>query len=487
MKYKLNFFRKRVFPGRGVLLVNDQSYWVFLTFEEYKKFMLGSIDNELFDKLEKNFMVITEDNEDKLVEAQKKLYWHIGSGTSLHIINVTSRCNMNCDYCYANRVAPTLKNFDMTKETAEKVVNFIFQSPADYLMIEFIGGEPLMNFDIIKFVVEKALDKAKETGKHVGFSMTTNATNFDEEKAEFFYKIKLAPCFSIDGPEWLHNKHRVYFGGRRGTYKDVVKWIKYFKEKYPLLPITGISTITRDSLPYYKEIIDEYVKLDLPRFPIRPTTQVKAAGVNWKNLGYSVDEFITFWENALNYLLELNEKKGIRIIDTNTMVYAFYILAHQNIGMTDMEVPCGAIYGQMVYNFNGDIYPCDESRSYGVFKLGSVYKNSFKDIVSSKKAALLFNAATNLSSIADAKPYPFVNYCFVNTYATQGTIVPKLSEDNIYNIHYKMVDRLFERILFEKGFKERFVDWLSPDMSKKENLVRFGSDLLSLKDSIEEN
>ncbi len=462
MNYKKNFFRKRIFPGKGVLLINDQSYWVFLTFKEYKQFLNGNLDSDLFHKLEKNFMIITDDNEDRLIEAQRRLLWNVTTGTSLHIINISSRCNMNCDYCYANRVHPSAKGYDMTEETAEKVVDFIFQTPAKDISIEFIGGEPLLNFDILKFIVKLSKEKALETKKKVTFSLTTNATNLDEEKIEFFSKINTAPCISLDGPKWIHDKHRVYWGGG-GTYDLVTKWIKYIRDNYPDMIIVGMPTLTKDSLPHYKEIIDEYVKWGFPKFPIRPTSQVRTAGVNWNKLGYTVDEFLTFWENAVNYLLEL-DAKGVKLTDVNTLVYAFYILGHSNVGMTDMEVPCGAIFGQIVYNYNGDIYPCDEARSYPIFKLGSVYKDSYKDIVSSKKAALLFNAATNLSTAADADPYyPFANSCFVDNYATQGTIVPNLSDDFMYQIHRRVVDRLFERILFEKGFKDKLINWFSPD------------------------
>ena len=468
LDYKLNFFRKRVFPGRGVLLVNDQLGWVFLSSEEYKNFVTGKIDEDLFKKLEDAFIIITPNNEDKIVETQRNLLWHLSSGTSLHILNVTSRCNMNCSYCYANRVHHKAKGFDMTIETAEKVLDFIFQSPADDLVIEFIGGEPLLNFEVIRFVVEEALKRAKSLGKKVNFAFTTNGTNFTEEMAEFFYRRGIAPCFSLDGPKWLHDKNRVYWDGR-GTYDDVVYWIKYFRKNYPDLYINALPVITKDSLSHYKEIIDEYINLGLFRFRIKPTTMVRTAYVNWEKLGYSPQDFVKFWENTLNYLLEIYEKSGYRVLDDVTITYLNFIIKRRSIGMTDMEVPCGAIFGQIVYNYNGDIYPCDESRSFKVFKLGSVFTHSYEDIIKSKKSAFLLNAASGLSTLNDASPYyPMCNFCFVHTYATQGSVIPIMKKEPLFMTHHLMIDRLFEKILFEPGFKERVIDWASPGKTSEE-------------------
>ena len=76
--------------------------------------------------------------------------------TRLHIFVVTLRCEHSCHYCQVSRVSPDKARYDMTEETAASSLDLVFRSPAPQISIEFQGGEPLLNFDLIRFVVEAA-------------------------------------------------------------------------------------------------------------------------------------------------------------------------------------------------------------------------------------------------------------------------------------------------------------------------------------------
>ena len=76
--------------------------------------------------------------------------------TSLHIFVVTLRCEHSCPYCQVSRKTENKFDFDMSKETAVKSLDLVFKSPSKNIKIEFQGGEPLLNFDLIKFIVIEA-------------------------------------------------------------------------------------------------------------------------------------------------------------------------------------------------------------------------------------------------------------------------------------------------------------------------------------------
>ena len=106
-------------------------------------------------------------------------------GPVLHIIIVTLRCNHKCQYCHAAAAPMSAKHFDMTRETARSTVDTIFQSPSPDITIEFQGGEPLLNWEVVQFTIEYAKEKAKEKAKTVRFALVTNLSLMNEEKCEY--------------------------------------------------------------------------------------------------------------------------------------------------------------------------------------------------------------------------------------------------------------------------------------------------------------
>lgn len=151
---KLNYFNFKVFKDK-ILLTNDLGRYVFVKKNEFKNIINNNIDlqstvgKELLD----NKMIYNETDYEfsatnKYELRDIKSYTNIA--TSLHIFVVTTMCNMSCVYCQANNgiMVPYLK---MNKEIAEKSVDIALQSPSKILTFEFQGGEPLLNFEIIKY------------------------------------------------------------------------------------------------------------------------------------------------------------------------------------------------------------------------------------------------------------------------------------------------------------------------------------------------
>src|SRR6266498_1404291 len=99
---------------------------------------------------------------------------HLSGFTKLHIFVVSLRCEHSCHYCQVSRVSADRALYDMSSQTATRALDLVFRSPAGDIKIEFQGGEPLLNIERIKEVVEKAEIRAATTGKSVEFVVTTN-------------------------------------------------------------------------------------------------------------------------------------------------------------------------------------------------------------------------------------------------------------------------------------------------------------------------
>lgn len=136
------------------------------------------------------------------------VYWPI----PLHIIVTTLRCNHKCQYCHA-RVAPMkAKNMDMTTDTA-KVVDTIFYTSNNNIVIEFQWWESLVNWEVVKYIVEYANIKAQHLAKNVTFAIVTNLTLMDEEKLEYLISNNIHISTSLDWNEEIHNFNRTFKDG----------------------------------------------------------------------------------------------------------------------------------------------------------------------------------------------------------------------------------------------------------------------------------
>ena len=150
-------------------------------------------------------------------------------------LQVTQNCNLRCKYCvysgsYSNRVH---SNKRMSFETAKSAIDFLYEhsSMTTSIGIGFYGGEPLLEFDLLKRCVAYA--KMKFIGKDLSFTLTTNATLLTDEIMEFFVENNFFVTISFDGPQVVQDKNRVMADGKSGSFERVMENVGIFLERYP--------------------------------------------------------------------------------------------------------------------------------------------------------------------------------------------------------------------------------------------------------------
>ena len=465
-EYLNNFYRVFKFDDEHFLVTTDHGAWVVLNSDEFRllRTHMAHTDPFLFNILEEKGIVVTEDNVEKISELLRRRYHFLFYGPTLHIIVVTFRCNMKCIYCHSNSKPIDAKEWDMDEDTAKSVVDFIMSSPANSLVIEFQGGEPLANFDIIKFIIEYAKEKSKEKNKKILFSLVTNLTMMDEEKLEFLKKHRIMGlATSLDGPKEVHDKNRRYVNGS-GTYEDVVYWIKRIKTEFKYdFNLNAMPTITRYSLPYWKEIIDTYIDLGFNFVWFRFLNNLGFAHSLWKKIGYTSEEFLNFYKNGLNYLFELNKSKKNILSEVFATIIGRKIMNVEDPMFVDMQSPCGAAIGQLLYDHKGNIFTCDESKIVGdTFKIGNVKMSSIRDVISHPNVVALMNISSKYPLLCDSCPWaPYCGICPVHYYVTQGSVVPKLAGEYRCSIVKGIIKFLFEKIIFDKDARNTILNWIN--------------------------
>lgn len=198
--------------------------------------------------------------------------WHVGEASEITFV-VTKECNLRCKYCYM-----TSKNGNerMSFETAKEAIDYFFREKKrllknEYIILDFIGGEPLLEIDLI--------DKIVDYFKYVAFksdddwfgkyriNISTNGILYSSEKVQRFIaknKFNLSIGISIDGVKQKHDMQRVYPDGR-GSYDDVIKNVELWIQQYP--EASTKVTIGHDDLPFVKDSIIHLWNLGIKNVP----------------------------------------------------------------------------------------------------------------------------------------------------------------------------------------------------------------------------
>ena len=128
--------------------------------------------------------------------------------TGLHIFVTTLRCDHTCQYCQVSRVSEDKTAFDMTEAIAIRSIDLMFAGPSRTLKVEFQGGESLLNFDIIRFIVHEVEERNKTECRDVEYVICTNLSPLTDEMLDFCKACNIHISTSLDGPRDLHNANR---------------------------------------------------------------------------------------------------------------------------------------------------------------------------------------------------------------------------------------------------------------------------------------
>lgn len=465
---KLGFFRFKE-SGKEYLLTNEIGDYVFLNSENFQKFLqnkLGKKSNVFQELCQKNFIKSQLNLNQYINDYRQKYGYLLSQGPSLHIIVTTLRCNHRCLYCQAQPKSTEEKDFDMDMITAKRVVDFIFSCPNKAITIELQGGEPFLNWPIIKYIFDYALTLNKTAKKDLILTLVSNYTLLNDEKIKYLLKQNISFCTSLDGPEKVHNFNRRFLKGN--SYKAVVKAIKKIKvaQTFQQKELQAVMTTSRYSLKHYKEIIDEYLKLGFKTIFLRPMNPFNLTKTNWQKIGYSASEYINFYKKSLNYIIKLN-LEGKKIKDKTTENFLRKILTKNDPNFLELRSPCGAGIGQVAYHYNGDIYTCDEGRMLGTtgdcaFKIGNVKEIEYLQLINHPtiKAMILASCLDNLPSCVHCVYKPYCGICPLYNYAQHGNIFSQTVNNYYCQINKQIFRFLFEKIE-NKKIKSIFLNWIN--------------------------
>ena len=462
---KNNYFNFKQWKDK-MLLTNEQGRYILLGKRDFLNLVNKRYDllsKEILQTLKDRFFIYDIDEDvfiEKVANAYRDNKQYLFSATSLHIFVMTNACNMCCVYCQAQDSAQEKKG-KMQEMTAKAAVDIALQSPNEYLTFEFQGGEPLLNFETIKYIVEYS--EQNKNHKQIQYSLVTNTLLLNEEMIQFFKKYDVSISTSLDGCKEVHNSNRPKIDGD-GTYDYVSRNIKWLQSND--IQVGAIETTTKISLKNAEKIIETYHNLGLNHLFIRPLTPLGYAKEHWAEIGYEPEEFLKFYKQCILILLEHN-RNGIRMSEGHARIFLKKILTGYSENYMELRSPCGVGIGQMAYYYDGNIYTCDEGRMVAemgdqMFCLGNVNYSTYDDLMENRVCKVTCQASVleSLPGCCDCVYHPYCGVCPVISYASDNSIYTR--ESNVYRckIYKGILDILFEILLEEPGAEDILKAWI---------------------------
>ncbi len=280
-------------------------------------------------------------------------------------IHICHDCNMRCRYCFADEGAYHSVRERMSLETAKKAVDFLIQNSGKRKVLEmdFFGGEPLMNLEVIKETVAYAKAEGEKVGKKFLFTTTTNALLLDEKTIAFFNAEMENVVLSLDGRKEIHDAIRKSVNGK-GTFDLIIDKIKHFISLRGDKSYYVRGTFTAKNLDFAKDVLfiaDQGVD-SISMEPV--VTDIEDLQIRPEHLPTIEKEY----ENLCDAYLERHAKgEGFNF-------FHFNIDLEGGPCLSKRVSACGAGNEYFSVTPNGDLYPCHQFAGDSKFRMGSVFE-----------------------------------------------------------------------------------------------------------------
>ncbi len=292
-------------------------------------------------------------------------------------LHVSHDCNLRCRYCFADEGAYHSVREVMSFETAKAAIDFLLRESGNrkVLEVDFFGGEPLMNIDVVKRTVYYAKEEGEKLGKRFLFTTTTNGLLLDDETIAFFNEEMENVVLSLDGRKEVHDAVRKTVNGK-GSFDAVIGKIKKFVKARGDKHYYVRGTFTAKNLDFSKDVLFladngfdsislEPVVTDIPDLQIREE-HLPAIEAEYEKL---CDEYVK------------REAEGDPFL-----FFHFHIDLEGGPCLSKRVSACGAGNEYFSVVPNGDIYPCHQFAGDKAWRMGNVFEGKLDGALRKKFA-----------------------------------------------------------------------------------------------------
>lgn len=286
-------------------------------------------------------------------------------------LHPSRNCNLNCKYCF--RESEYLGNEQLTFEVAKDSIDFFvdeYAPKASKYIVELSGsGEPLLQIDLIKKIVDYCKTKCNEVCKKIEVMFCTNFTLLTPEIAEYIdNETFIFPGTSIDGDKITNDSNRIYMNGK-GTYDDIVHGLKMFKNKKLGLAVT-VTPLNQDVDLIYDHL---YHLPNVDCVSLRFIRNNDGSKYDFENFDekYLLSRYEKLCENTIKNLENNNFDYLVKLINGADILGN--LIAQNLFKGINIVYKCDAGKNRITVNYKGDIFSCSVMMGNNDFKIGNIY------------------------------------------------------------------------------------------------------------------
>ena len=315
-------------------------------------------------ELHKENILFSEDDYEKFAK------YSVASPVKAMCLLVAMDCNLRCEYCFAGTGDYCMGRNVMSFETGKKALDFLLENSGnrENLEVDFFGGEPLMNWEVVKQLVEYGRSKEAEFGKKFRFTITTNGLMLDDEKIDYINENMDNCVLSLDGRKCINDEMRPTAGGC-GSYDVIVpKFKKLVSQRSKDKDYYVRGTFTSKNLDFTNDVLaiaDE----GFDQLSVEPVTSEPGTGydISEKDLPRIGEEY-----EKLVDIMQQRRKEG-----KSFNFFHFMVDLQQGPCVIKRLRGCGAGYEYVAVTPDGEIYPCHQFVGHPEFLLGTLDNGKF--------------------------------------------------------------------------------------------------------------
>ena len=342
----------------------------FIVDELKKKYDEAEIKESYLEvcELVKNGQLFTDDCYEEYAKN-----WNKQSVVKALCLHIAHDCNLRCKYCFADTGEYHGKRGFMSAETGKKAIDFVIANSGarKNIEIDYFGGEPLMNFDVVKQITEYAKEQGEKHGKNFRFTITTNGILLDDEKKEYINKNMSNVVLSIDGRKDVNDRMRPRIDGS-GTYDTIIpKFIDMANSrKQDNYYVRG--TFTAFNKDFAEDVI-HLADLGFKQTSVEPVVapESEAYALTKEDIP---EVFAQYEKLAEEYIKRWKDGNWFNF-------FHFMIDLDQGPCAIKRLSGCGAGHEYLAVAADGDLYPCHQFVGNKDFLMGNVHEGELnKDL-----------------------------------------------------------------------------------------------------------
>ncbi len=307
--------------------------------------------------------LFTEDTFSAIAGSLKAKTSGVVKALCLHIAHT---CNLNCSYCFASQGKFNGERGLMSFEVGKRALDFLVENSGTRhnLEVDFFGGEPLMNFGVVKQLVEYARSIEKKANKNFRFTLTTNGVLIDDDVIDFANKEMSNVVLSLDGRKEVHDRFRVDYNGN-GSFDKIVPKFQRLVEKRGNKDYYMRGTFTHNN-PDFLEDIKTMLDLGFTELSMEPVvcSPDDPSALTEQDKAIVMEQY-----EKLAELMLKRQKKG------RPFTFYHYMIDLKSGPCIYKRVSgCGSGTEYMAVTPWGDLYPCHQFVGDDNYKLGNVFE-----------------------------------------------------------------------------------------------------------------